>query len=128
MRASGPVFIVDDDRDIRETLAEVLEEKGFEVITAKNGSEALKILRGMATSPSVILLDLMMPVMDGYKFLEERREDPRIASIPVAIITAGHGVDPTRLGNGAPIIPKPIDMPQLVGFLQGLVGAAGASS
>jgi CheY-like chemotaxis protein len=128
MKPSGPVLIVDDDLDIRETLAEVLEEHGFEVITATNGSEALKLVRSMAAPPSVILLDLMMPVMDGYRFLEERRKDPAVASIPVAIITAGHGVDRSRLGKGALIIPKPIDLPQLVRVLHGLGGAAEASS
>jgi len=63
--------------------------------------------------------------MDGYGFLEERAKDPSLASIPVAIITAGHGVDPNRLGK-APILPKPIDVPRLVSVLHGLSSGAGA--
>ena len=111
------VLIVDDDLDIRETLAAVLEDRGFDIVTAENGLEALTLIRSAAVSPSVILLDLMMPVMDGYGFLEERKKDPALASIPIAILTAGHGVDKHRLGNGSPVLPKPIDLPKLVGVL-----------
>jgi CheY-like chemotaxis protein len=114
------VLIVDDDVDIREILAETLEEKGFDVSTAANGLDALRILRDERVRPSVILLDLMMPIMDGYGFLEQRRRDPALASIPLAIVTAGHGVDRTRLGEGLQIIPKPFDLPRLVGVLHTL--------
>jgi CheY-like chemotaxis protein len=117
---------VDDDLDIREVLAEALEQEGFEVTTATNGLDALQVIRRMTTLPSVILLDLMMPIMDGYGFLEERRKDAQLTSIPVAIITAGHGVDRNRLGNGTVIIPKPIDMPKLVGVLHRHVDSGAA--
>lgn len=122
------VFIVDDDLDIRELLAETLAEKGFDVTTAANGQEALRLLRSMSVRPSVILLDLMMPIMDGYGFLEQRRLDPMIASIPLAIITAGHGIDRARLGNGHPIIPKPFNVPRLVGILHTLGSVEGQSA
>ena len=115
-----PILIVDDDLDIREALAETLEDRGFVVITAANGRDALATLRSAKALPSIILLDLMMPVMDGYGFLEERRRDPTLASIPVAIITAGHGVDRSRLGDSAPIVPKPINVAQLVNTLRQL--------
>jgi len=121
---NGPVLIVDDDLDIREALAETLKDRGFDVITAANGLEALKLIRRMTTHPSVILLDLMMPVMDGYGFLEECRKDPALASIPLAIVTAGHGVDRSRLGKGAPIVPKPFDVSQLLGVLHELGSGA----
>ncbi|HWC75025.1 MAG TPA: response regulator [Gemmatimonadales bacterium] len=116
----GPILVVDDDLDLRETLADTLKDRGFDVVTAANGLEALKLVRSLASPPSVILLDLMMPVMDGYGFLEERRKDPGLASIPLAIVTAGHGVDRKRLGNGAPIVPKPFNLPQLLGILHQL--------
>lgn len=121
-----PVLIVDDDLDIREALTDVLEDRGFGVLTAANGLEALKVLRGAMLPPSVILLDLMMPIMDGYGFLQEYKNDPVLASIPLAIITAGHGVDRSRLGNGWPIVPKPIDVPHLVRILHGLRSTAGS--
>lgn len=120
------VLIVDDDADIRELLAEALIDRGFEVATAANGLDALQVLRGMCVRPSVILLDLMMPIMDGYGFLEQRRCDPALASIPLAIVTAGHGVDLARLGDGLQIIAKPFDVPRLVGVLHAL-GSRGGS-
>jgi CheY-like chemotaxis protein len=112
-----PILLVEDDLDIRELLAESLEGEGFNVVTAKNGLDAIQVIRSMMLPPSIILLDLMMPLMDGYGFLEHRNRDARLASIPVAILTAGHGVDRSRLGNGAVIIPKPIDLPRLIGVL-----------
>ena len=64
--------------------------------------------------------------MDGYDFLEERRKKPEIASIPVAIITAGHGIDKVRIGDHAPIIWKPFDVPHLVNVLHQLrAGSSG---
>jgi CheY-like chemotaxis protein len=122
------VLIVDDDVDIRETLAEMLVHKGFDVSTAVNGLDALRTLRDQASArPSVILLDLMMPVMDGYGFLEHRRRDPAIASIPLAIVTAGHGVDRDRLGDDLQIIRKPFDVPKLLRILHNL-GSGGPSA
>ena len=79
------VLIVDDDPDIRDVLADTLESKGFDVVTAANGADALTVLCDTGVRPSVILLDLMMPVMDGYGFLERWRRDPALASIPIAI-------------------------------------------
>jgi CheY-like chemotaxis protein len=120
----GPVLLVDDDLDIREILPETLADLGFDVVTAANGLEALTMVGQIR--PSVILLDLMMPVMDGYGFLEERSRKPEIASIPVAIITAGHGIDKRRIGDHAPIIWKPFDVPHLVSVLHQLrAGSAG---
>jgi CheY-like chemotaxis protein len=116
----GPVLLVDDDLDIREILPETLTELGFDVVTAANGLEALRMVGQLLVRPSVILLDLMMPVMDGYGFLEERAKKPEIASIPVAIITAGHGIDKVRIGDQAPIIWKPFDVPHLVSVLHQL--------
>jgi len=115
------VLVVDDDVDIREILAEVLDDVGFDVTTAANGREALAVVRDTTVRPSVILLDLMMPIMDGYGFLEQRSLDPALASIPIAIVTAGHGVDRARIGQGIPIIVKPFDTRQLLGVLHRLV-------
>src|SRR5690348_1604555 len=101
------VLIVDDDLDIRETLSEALAATGFDVATAVNGLDALGVLRGSGDRPSVILLDLMMPIMNGYEFLERRNLDPALASIPVAIATADRGVDRERLGATLNVIAKP---------------------
>ena len=74
----------------------------------------------MTVRPAAILLDLMMPIMDGYGFLEQRGLDPALASIPIAIVTAGYGVDRDRLGEDVPILRKPFDLPQLLGVLHAL--------
>ena len=117
MPPNRPVLIVDDDLDIRELLAEALEELGFDVVTAANGLEALTLVRNMTTPPSIILLDLMMPVLDGYGFLEQRAKEAMLAAIPVAVISAGHGLDPSRLSEAARIIPKPIDVGLLISVI-----------
>jgi len=117
---TGPILIVEDDLDIRELLAETLEDLGFACVTAENGLRATELARSMTAPPSMILLDLMMPVMDGYGFLEERKKDPTLAGIPVAIVTAGHGVDPSRLDKATPIIRKPIDVSKLVDVIHRL--------
>ena len=121
------VLIVDDDVDIREILAETLGEAGFDVATAANGRDALAVVRDLSVRPSVILLDLMMPIMDGYGFLEQRRLDPTLASIPVAILTAGHGIDRERIGDGIPIVRKPFETQHLVGILHDLDSARARS-
>jgi CheY-like chemotaxis protein len=112
------VLIVDDDVDVRDSLAELLEGRGWQVSTALHGQDALRVFAEMRTPPSVILLDLMMPVMDGYEFLEQQRKDPALAKIPVAIITASHGIDRARLGDGMPIVRKPFEIPLLMATLE----------
>jgi CheY-like chemotaxis protein len=82
------VLIVDDDRDIREALGEMLAEEGCIVEAAWNGAEALKRLRA-GLRPDVIILDIMMPVMDGFAFRAELKQSPELAGIPVIGVTAG---------------------------------------
>lgn len=120
-----PVLVVDDDLDIREALAETLEDHGFTVLTAANGMEALALVRRSEVNPSVILLDLMMPVLDGYGFLAERRKDPALFSIPVGIITAGRKVDHTRLDDGTFVLHKPMNVAHLLETLRDLQAREG---
>jgi CheY-like chemotaxis protein len=81
------VIIVDDDTAVRAAICDVLHEVGYAVAAFENGRTALEYLRD-GNRPSLILLDLMMPVMDGWAFLCEKREDPRLAAIPVAVLSA----------------------------------------
>jgi two-component system, OmpR family, response regulator CpxR len=87
----GEVLVVEDDFAIRETLRELLEDEGYDVSWASNGQEALDLLARRA--PRVILLDLMMPVMDGWEFRLAQRRDPALARIPVVVISADHALD-----------------------------------
>ena len=118
--ASTPILLVEDDPDIRELFAETLRQAGIQVTTAENGFEALRLLRESRLAPSGILLDLMMPVMDGYAFLYERRKDPNLASIPVAVVTAAHTVNLAQMGPGVEVVPKPVDAPRLLSVVNGL--------
>ena len=113
----GPILVVDDDLDIREILSDTLGDLGFHVLAAANGRDALTLVGDLEVGPSVILLDLMMPVMDGYGFLEARAKDPKLASVPVAVVTAGHGIDDERIGTGIPVIRKPFEVSLLVDVL-----------
>jgi CheY-like chemotaxis protein len=89
--AAKHVLIVEDDDAIREALAEVLEEAGCTVAVAANGSQALTRLRSGGPLPGLILLDLMMPVMDGFEFSEAQSLDPQLRNIPVVVMSAaGH--------------------------------------
>lgn len=114
------ILVVEDDQAVRESLAEVLSDDGFEVTCAANGREALERLH--AAAPALILLDLAMPVMDGWAFRAAQRRDPSVAGIPVVVLSASHGSDipgATALGVEA-FLPKPIDLQRLLGTLRRL--------
>lgn len=122
------LLLVDDEDAICEALAEALREDGFEVVTAANGREALDLLRNDPW-PAAILLDLMMPVMDGWEFRRAQLDDPLLREIPVLVITAS-GSSPeilrAQLGDVA-LIPKPVPYGELliaVGRACGLAASA----
>jgi CheY-like chemotaxis protein len=85
---SSFILVVDDDFDVREALCEALEYEGYQVHGVEHGRAALDYIKQRNANPCLILLDLMMPVMDGMAFREEQLKDPAIASIPVVLITA----------------------------------------
>ncbi len=102
------ILIVEDNPDSRETLAMVIESMGYSVSTAANGREALEYLRSHSL-PCLILLDLMMPVMDGWEFRNLQRQDPTLASIPILIVSAVN--DPAQINavDAVDYVKKPID-------------------
>jgi CheY-like chemotaxis protein len=81
------VLVVEDDADVRETLRQVVEDEGFSVAEAENGRAALEWLR-TAEPPCVILLDLMMPIMDGWQFLTQIEQDGSLPQAPIVIVSA----------------------------------------
>jgi CheY-like chemotaxis protein len=113
------VMIVEDDRDTREMLGRFLELEGFEVRTAANGQLALDALHedGM---PCVILLDLMMPVMNGWQFREEQVRDPRFSRIPVVVVTAAGPRDDIPDINADGWLSKPVDFDRLLATIGSL--------
>ena len=105
-----PVLIVEDDADLRDMMAQLLTLEGFNAATVANGREALEYLRNVAR-PDVILLDLMMPVMDGWQFRREQKLDPAIANIPLIVITAT-GKRPVLI-DADELVMKPLDLGRL---------------
>lgn len=87
MKTDCVVLVVEDDQDIREVIGALLQEFGYGVVLAKNGQEALQQLRSGTCRPCVILLDLWMPVMDGWQFREEQQKDASLAAIPVVALS-----------------------------------------
>jgi CheY-like chemotaxis protein len=110
----GRILIADDDPDLRESLRLLLELNGHSVDEARNGAEAMRQL-DPAHPPCVILLDLMMPVMDGWQFRRELLQNPALADIPVLIISAvpAHMQRPGELGARR-VFSKPFDYDDLL--------------
>ncbi len=86
---SRSILIVEDDADIRASMEELLGDEGYQVASAVHGLDALVRLQSATELPKLILLDLMMPEMDGYAFRAELLKDPRLAGIPVVLMSAG---------------------------------------
>jgi len=113
------VMIVEDDRDTREMLGRFLELEGFEVLTAANGQLALEALHELGT-PCVILLDLMMPVMNGWQFREVQVRDPRFSRIPVVVVTAAGPRDDIPEISADGWLSKPVDFDRLLATIGSL--------
>ena len=110
----SPVLVVEDDRDIRETMGLVLEGEGYEVVTAPNGKEALSLLQA-GLRPSLVLLDLMMPVMSGWELREQMLRDPAMAAIPTIVITGDtRATQRTAQLQAAACIAKPFEISELL--------------
>lgn len=108
------VLVVEDDFDIRGVIRIALEAEGYTVATAENGREALDYLKAVGL-PRLILLDLMMPVMDGWEFRAAQQADPAWASVPVVVISADGRVSEKAQALGAAGgLTKPIDLDALL--------------
>jgi CheY-like chemotaxis protein len=116
-RKGAPILIVDDDDASRRALADVLMDEGYDVVTACGGAEALGYLETGGT-PRVILLDLMMPGIDGWDFRAAQKRDPRFAMIPVVAISAAG-----KLVDADYSLRKPLDIDALLQLLEGFAPA-----
>ena len=116
---SHTVLVVEDDVDVRQALIEILEEHGFAPLGARDGAEALGLLDRATELPCVILLDLMMPVMDGASFREAQRKDPRLASIPVVVLSAYRDPQAHAISlDAVSVLHKPPNVRDLVNVLR----------
>jgi CheY-like chemotaxis protein len=109
-------MIVDDDGDIREAIAEALSDLSYDVLEAANGEEALARLRDQQeTRPCVILLDIMMPVMDGWQFRDAQRNDPTLADIPVVVLSAHASISDAATDMAiTDVLRKPVRLETLI--------------
>ncbi|CAN91331.1 MULTISPECIES: response regulator [Sorangium] len=120
---TGRILVVEDDLDIRSILTQLLVFEGYDVEEAADGAEALALLRRDAP-PALILLDLMMPVMDGWQLRAELQRDPALASIPVVIVSADVRVEQeaSRL-RVAGLLKKPLQIEPLLELVHRICGA-----
>ena len=107
------ILVVDDDPNIRKMIIAALRREGYDFAEAPNGREALDIMR--AQHPSVVVLDLMMPIVSGWEVLQERANDPEIRDIPVIIVSASRSPEiATAVDKGiCAFLPKPFDISTL---------------
>jgi CheY-like chemotaxis protein len=110
--AHCPILIVEDDADLREMMAQLLTLEGFRASTVANGREALEYL-SQGDKPDVILLDLMMPVMDGWEFRRQQQASDDLSKVPVIVLSA---LDQTRAAdvNAVAFLKKPLDFDRLL--------------
>jgi CheY-like chemotaxis protein len=111
------VLLVEDDHDVRVALRRLLEEAGYDVWTAGDGRSAFHMLEHAATMPDVIVADLMMPVMDGWKLIEELKRDVRFAAVPIIIQSAFREPPPPH--GVARFLDKPINDEALLRAIRG---------
>jgi CheY-like chemotaxis protein len=111
------ILLVDDDAAICETLTEILEDHGCAVTVVSDGRKALDYLRrDDQAPPGMILLDLMMPEMDGLEFLDEYGKDPKLSHVPVVVLSANPGLcGPKHRNDVLLYLNKPINVPNLLG-------------
>jgi CheY-like chemotaxis protein len=107
------ILLIEDDSTAREALHEILNYEGYSVLPAENGKRALESVEATGTTPTLILLDLAMPVMDGVAFLSQVPNYARLASVPIIIMSAdsrAFRLRAERPGKVMEVLPKPIDL------------------
>ena len=115
----GSILVIDDDPDVRLSLTSTLEEEGFAVMSAAHGLDALELLRSRGGAVNLVLLDLMMPVMNGFQFRRKQREDPALASIPVLLLSGGNYIaEAAAVIDAAGYVRKPVDLHDLLAVVE----------
>lgn len=113
-----PVLVVEDDEDIREDLAYLIHADGHAVVTAAHGAEALARL-AEGQKPCIILLDLMMPVMDGWQFREELRNRAELDDVPIVVLSGVADIDDAaRRLDAIDYLSKPVDLEKLAKLVE----------
>ena len=109
------VLVVDDDQDVRALLASILKDAHYDVLLASDGADALRVLADRTTTCNAILLDLLMPVMNGWDFRRQQRAHAELADIPVLLMSAGaHVFAASGELNASAYLVKPVDFADLL--------------
>jgi CheY-like chemotaxis protein len=117
------VLVIDDDNGIRDYVMQVLQDEGYRVAGAANGVEALDYLKGQSHSPCVILLDLTMPLMNGWDFRAAQRKEPDLDAVPVVVLTADGSARQKAAALGAvDYIQKPVSINTLIRTVERICG------
>jgi CheY-like chemotaxis protein len=117
--AGGDVLVVDDDHAIRETLRAILEDEGYQVAVAANGREALERIEAAPTPPGLCIVDLVMPVLDGWGLCAELARRPALVAVPVVLVSANSQLDGPALGlTTVHLMRKPLSFDELLGYVQ----------
>ena len=124
MSSTAQILIVEDDDDLREVVKDLLRDLGYSVATAVNGSDALHYLR-TNRPPGLIVLDVMMPVMDGVEFCRRRLRDPALRTIPIFLFTA-RGQSIANV-SAVRVLRKPLVVEELIDAVRSVVAPAAAS-
>jgi CheY-like chemotaxis protein len=123
-KREGMVMVVDDEEDIRELIAEILEEHDYAAVKSANGEQALKYLTSDQPKPQLVLLDLTMPVMDGRALMTALKRDPMLAAIPVVLVSSAADLaDQVRELGAVASLRKPIDVDTLLELVADRVNA-----
>ena len=113
--SAASILVIDDDLDIRNAIADVLTDEGYHTVTAADGARGLEFLRAQSSYPSLIILDLRMPGMDGQQVGEALRGDPKLKAIPIVLVSADANVKKVALELGAiGYLRKPMEMDLLL--------------
>jgi CheY-like chemotaxis protein len=117
-RPAAPILIVDDNDEVRAAIAALLESHGYHVLFARDGREALRVLCGADVTPCLILLDLMMPLLDGWDFHAEQKRNPRLSAIPILVVSAHPLAALATNAGAAAVLSKPVDPDALLAAVE----------
>jgi DNA-binding response OmpR family regulator len=116
------VLVIEDDPTIAEFLATALEDEGYRAVTAANGLAGLELMRQQR--PAAVLLDLMLPVMDGWHVLRECRADPALRNLPIIVLTAARGAAQDRELASVVVMSKPFSLEMLLVLIEDAISSA----
>ena len=126
MRAMRTILLVEDDPDVRDSLQDILEDEGFDVVPASNGKQAIDFLTlNDPPGADLVILDLLMPMVSGWEVLQRMSGDPRLAGVPVIVLSAVAAPRPARAQG---FVRKPFSLEAFVGEVRGVLEGGGGAS